>query len=207
MHCNQGPLSQSQIGWTLLYRSECHQSERLQGACHRVRLDGRFYTQVRRPQVRPFARSLSQSQIGWTLLHRSEGHQSDRLQGACHRVRLDERFYTQVTSQTVCKVLVTESDWMEAATQVRRPLVRPFARSLSQSQIGWTLLHRSEDLSDRLQGACHRVRLDGRCYTGKKTCQTVCKELVTESDWMDAATQVRRLVRPFARSLSQSQIG
>ncbi len=107
------------------------------------------------------------------------------------------------------KELVTESDWMDAATQVRMPLVRPYARSSSQSQIGWTLLHRSEDLIDHMQGACHRVRLDGRCNTGQKaTSQTVCRELVTESDWMDTATQVRRPpVRPYVGSWSQSQIG
>jgi hypothetical protein len=73
---------------------------------------------------------------------------------------------------------------MDAATQVRGPPIRRYARNLSQSQIGWTLLHRPEGHpSDRMQG------------------------LVTESDWMDAATQVRRLVRQYARRLSQSQIG
>jgi hypothetical protein len=141
-------LSPSQIGWTLLQRSE--------GG----------------PPVRPYARSLSPSQIGWTLLHRSEGHQSDRMQGACHRVRLNGRCYTsqKASSQTVCKELVTESDWMDAATKVRRPPVRPYARSLSPSQIGWTLLHRSEGhQSDRMQGACQEVRLDG--LTGQRARQ------------------------------------
>jgi hypothetical protein len=74
-------------------------------------------------------------------------------------VILDGRCYTgqKATSKTVCKELVTGSDWIDAATQVRR-LVRPYARSFSQSQIGWTLLHRSDSLqSDHMQVAGHRV--------------------------------------------------
>ncbi len=145
-------------------------------------------TQVRRPPIRPYARSLSQSQIGWTLLHRSDSLQSDRMQGACYRVWLDGTCYTgqKATHHTVFretalsqsqtestllyrseghqsdvpyKGLVTRSDWMDAVTKARRPPVRQY-----------------------------RVRLDGRCYTGQKTCQAVCKELVIWSYWMDAAT-------------------